>query len=143
VKKLIIKERKKYELEPEIIDDYIKRIRLHMETVKPYLDPNFVISMLSDAVSIPVYHISKTINNRFQKNFNEFINSYRVDEAKRKLSEPGQCQATILDIAYKVGFNSKSTFNNAFKKITNMTPTQYKKAHCGTENIPKKTEKEK
>lgn len=129
VKKMILKERKSYELEPEIIDDYVKRIRLHMETVKPYLDPNFMISMLSDAVSIPVYHISHTINNRFQKNFNEFINSYRIDEAKRKLSEPGQHRTPILDIAYEVGFNSKSTFNNAFKKNTNMTPTQYKKTH--------------
>lgn len=129
VKKMIIKERKRYELEPKIIDDYVKRIRLHMETVKPYLDPNFMISMLSDAVSIPVYHISQTINNRFQKNFNEFINSYRIDEAQRKLSDPGHSQTPILHIAYEVGFNSKSTFNNAFKKNTNMTPTQYRKTH--------------
>lgn len=138
VKKILIRERKRYELDPGIIDDYVKRIRRHMETVKPYLDPNFVISMLADAVAIPVYHISFTINNRFQQNFNEFINSYRIEEAKRKLTEPGHSRTPILNIAYEVGFNSKSAFNNAFKKYTSMTPTQYRKTHKKT---PKKTQR--
>ena len=62
------------------------------------------------------------------QNFFDFINGYRIKEAKRLLVDPKGELLTILAIAEEVGFNSKSSFNTAFKKITGMTPTEYKKS---------------
>jgi AraC-like DNA-binding protein len=60
------------------------------------------------------------------------INKDRIDEAKRNLFNPDKQHLTIIDIAYEVGFNSKSAFNTAFKKSTNMTPSQYKLTRLDT-----------
>ena len=60
-------------------------------------------------------------------NFFDFINQFRIDEARSILKNPEKKQFTVLEILYEVGFNSKSSFNTAFKKHTGLTPTQYRK----------------
>jgi len=62
----------------------------------------------------------------FSRNFCEFINGYRIEESKRQLFDPARQERSILDIAYEVGFNSKSTFNSAFKKHTGPKPSEFR-----------------
>ena len=69
-------------------------------------------------------YLSHVINASFNQNFRDFINSYRIEESKSRLV---QDDMNILNIAYEVGFNSKSAFNTAFKKFTGMTPKEYRK----------------
>ena len=101
---------------------------------KPYTDPDLQLQNLADYLGIPSYQLSQIINTELQQNFYELINSLRIAEAKHRLVDPNKQHITILAIAYDVGFNSKSTFNTAFKKYTKMTPSQFKKAPMAAAN---------
>jgi AraC-like DNA-binding protein len=70
--------------------------------------------------------LSMIINRHFGANFYTFINSYRIDEAKRMLKDPAKIDITITEIYLAVGFNSKSVFYTFFKKLEGMTPTKYR-----------------
>ena len=72
--------------------------------------------------------VSNLLNTGFHKNYNDFINEYRIEKAKEILSDASKNKVTVLEILYEVGFNSKSSFNTAFKKHTNQTPTEFRKA---------------
>ncbi|WP_299918209.1 AraC family transcriptional regulator [uncultured Roseobacter sp.] len=90
-----------------------------------YRDPNLTLSALSAHVGVSLNHVSQTLNQNLGQSFFEFVNSWRVKEAI-PLVEAGE--TTVLAIAYEVGFNSRSSFYSAFKRVTDMTPTAYKKA---------------
>jgi len=100
----------------------------YLEQEKPYTDPDLQLQNLADYLGIPSYQLSQIINTELQQNFYELINSLRIAEAKHRLIDPAKQHITILAIAYDIGFNSKSTFNTAFKKYTKMTPSQFKKS---------------
>ncbi len=122
----------KYEktlLPEEIKEDYKKKLMDYMESKKPYLDPSLNLKELAEQVSIPPHHLSQILNTHLDQNFFDFINSYRIKESQRLLLEQTSGKKTILEVLYQVGFNSKSVFNNAFKKYTGMTPTQFKKVN--------------
>lgn len=104
----------------------LKNIQVHMGKNKPYLNSIFTIRDLSSQMSIPYWTISQIINDRLKQNFFEFINSYRIKEAQRLIINGGE-DKSIIQIAYACGFNSKSAFNSAFKKITGETPSQYRR----------------
>ena len=72
------------------------------------------------------HHLTQLLNERLEKNFYSFINEYRIEEAIDRLNDPS-LQVNILSLAFDCGFNSKSSFNNYFKKITGTTPTAYRK----------------
>jgi AraC-like DNA-binding protein len=129
VKQILIKERKKYEkarLPSEYADKYLEKLLQFMKDDKPYLDSEISLQGLSKRLAIPEHHLSQVINERLNRNFYNFINHYRLEEAKRILTDPGN-RLTIIEIAFQVGFNSKSAFNRAFKQHTNMTPSDFKK----------------
>lgn len=107
-------------------DEYLARLNLFMETQKPYLDENITIKDLAENIGIPPHHLSIVINNRLNKNFYTFINEYRINEAVSILDDPDNSDASIIAIAFRSGFNSKSTFNSVFKKITGQTPSEYR-----------------
>jgi AraC-like DNA-binding protein len=71
--------------------------------------------------------LSKVINSTYGQNFNDYINRFRVDEAVKLMNDPAYKNFNILVVAYDAGFNSKSTFNRAFKKVTGVTPKDYLK----------------
>ena len=71
--------------------------------------------------------LSELINRAFNQNFFDFINSYRIEEAKKMLTYDSDERRTVLEVLYDSGFNSKSAFNNAFKRNTGITPTEYRK----------------
>ena len=72
-------------------------------------------------------HTHRPINEQLGKNFYDFINAYRVEAFKAKLQDPKFAAYSILGVALESGFKSKSSFNAIFKKVTGMTPSQYKK----------------
>jgi AraC-like DNA-binding protein len=102
-----------------------------MEREQPFTDGELTIQKLAEMLSIPAPHLSQTINERLGKSFPDFINSYRVDQAKKKLLDPSLKHLSILGIAEEVGFNSKSSFNSVFKKHTGMTPSEFRNAVGG------------
>ncbi len=108
------------ELNPlkEIVSEY-------MEEEKVFLNPDLTLAELSKELSIPTNQLSKVINAGFGKNFNDFVNGYRVEEVKNALSDPSFSHFSILGIAFECGFNSKATFNRVFKKVTGHSPTEY------------------
>lgn len=127
IKQVILTEQKKYELEPELAVEYMNKLLRLMEAEKPHLNPNLTIAVLARKTGLPYYQLSMIINNQLNKNFFDFVNQYRIEEARRLLSEPSKITGTILQIAYDTGFNSKSSFNKAFKKYTGMTPTEFRR----------------
>jgi AraC-like DNA-binding protein len=106
---------------------YLRRITDFMAREKPYLDPELTLNALAEKLRMPANHCSFLINRHLKMNFFHFVNHYRIDEFKRRLSGADQPR-TILETALDVGFNSKSTFNAAFKQSEGVTPSQYLKA---------------
>ena len=109
-------------------DRYHQKLTNLMENRKLYLNPDLSMHDLSEELSISVKHLSCLINQSFHVNFYDFINQYRIEDSKKLLRESLQSKTTILEIAYQTGFNSKSTFNSAFKKMTGMTPSEFRKS---------------
>ena len=115
------------ELPDAIRDKYRRRLIHYMEMQRPYLDPSLSLNSLANELSMSPKHLSQTINHSFQKNFYHYINGYRIHDCIKLMSDDAWTDSNILEVAYEVGFNSKNTFNSAFKKITGMTPTEFKK----------------
>jgi len=99
-----------------------------METKKPFTTPNLNLNELSALLNITPHNLSEVINTRLNQTFYDFISYYRIEEVKRLMLEDKADAYSILSIAYDAGFNSKSTFNNIFKKLTGMTPSEYRKS---------------
>ena len=130
VRQIILRERRKYEkarIPAEDADRYFKKLIRFMKTEKPYLDPDISLPKLARELMIPDHYLSQIINSRLKQNFFDFINSYRIKEAQGKISDPNSFRMSFLQIAFDVGFNSKSAFNRAFKKHTSLTPSEFKK----------------
>lgn len=109
----------------------IKRLTKSMENEKPYLNENLTLKELANKLETTPNNLSQIINEKFNKNFYEFINGYRINEVKSLLSDPKYSHYSILGIAFECGFNSKSTFNSVFKQFTGKTPTDFKKSISG------------
>jgi AraC-like DNA-binding protein len=114
-------------LSPEQSFRIAEKLKEFMEKEKPYLEPEITLQELATKVDIQPRYVSQVINERFNKNFFEFINDYRVEEAKTQLAKESGIEKTVLEILYECGFNSKSVFNTFFKKSTGLTPSQYRK----------------
>lgn len=97
-----------------------------MGTEKYFSDSNISLPKLAKKMDISSHHLSQVINEKFNQNFFNFINMYRIEEAKKLLAESGTNKLNITQIAYGVGFNSTSAFNSAFKKLTGSNPQKYK-----------------
>lgn len=127
----------KYPRDPESIcavkdneeDKRITRIKEFMVAEQPYLDPEFTIKTMADQMDMEVRELSLLLNNSFQQNFYDFLNLYRIEKAKEILKDPKNKRLTILEILYSVGFNSKSSFNTSFRKLSGLTPTQYRQRY--------------
>jgi AraC-like DNA-binding protein len=113
----------------QINPEYIDRIRSVMETGKLFLNPRLTLDEFSEHAQLPPRMVSAVINRCLNQNFQEFVNRYRVEEAKQILSEPGHSLLPILDVAIMAGFNSKTTFNRFFNKFSGFTPSQYREKH--------------
>ncbi|MFA6128958.1 MAG: AraC family transcriptional regulator [Bacteroidales bacterium] len=105
---------------------YAQKIRALMEQDKLFLDPEISLKELSEKSGISPRYLSQVINSKFNQNFFDFINQYRIEEAKRLMAGTVRKELTILEVMYNVGFNSKSSFQTAFRKYTGTTPTEFR-----------------
>jgi AraC-like DNA-binding protein len=104
----------------------MESLKVFMQTNEPHLNSSLTIQDLADKLKMPVKDLSTLINLYMDKHFFDFINEYRIEKAKEILRDPLQKDLTILEILYKVGFNSKSSFSTSFKKHTGTTPTEFR-----------------
>ena len=103
-----------------------EKIKEHIIINKLYLDPLLSMDVIADELRMSKSYISKLINSYSDYNFSDFVNSLRVEQAKKFLSNDEFSNYTIVSIGLECGFNSKSTFYSAFKKFTSETPTSYR-----------------
>jgi AraC-like DNA-binding protein len=120
--------RKKASLSTAMAADYIRRLSQFMDTQKPYYDAELTLYSLAEKTRIPPRSLSEVINSVLGQNFYEYINSYRIRESQRLLGDLKSRKKTVLEVLYEVGFNSKSSFNSAFKKHTGMTPLEFRRS---------------
>lgn len=119
---------KKYEKSGLTEDDakeIMSKLNLYMQTEKPYLNSHLSSQELSDALAIPVHTISEVTNGLMGQNFFDYVNNYRIEEFKRLAGQTDKKNIKIIHLAYEAGFSSKASFNTAFKKFTNTTPSQF------------------
>jgi AraC-like DNA-binding protein len=98
----------------------------YMAESKPFLDPDLSLQKLSDGLDVSRHQLSSAINTHQRMNFYEFINSYRVEEAKGLMRDPEHQMRKNYDIAFLSGFNSRATFYRIFKQFTGQTPAEFR-----------------
>ncbi len=108
---------------------YLEKLLKYMSAEKPYLTSTLTLKELSERLEMNPRILSKIINEKKNQNFFDFINRYRIEDAKIILSNPAKRKMTILEVLYGVGFNSKSVFNTTFKKYAGITPTEYRRKY--------------
>ena len=121
-------ERRKYlksGLTPEMAEDLHSRLKRLMETEKIYTESELSLSELANRLNTLPNYLSQVINDKEGKNFYDYINMLRIDEFKRLVSRPENKKYTLLSLSYDCGFNSKSSFNKNFKKVTGQSPSEY------------------
>ena len=96
-----------------------------------YRQENITIGSLALRLGVPEYRLRRLINQRLgYRNFNVFLNNHRIEEAKAALADPSQAEVPIITIAMDAGFQSLGPFNRAFKALTGVTPTEYRRLNA-------------
>ncbi|MCB0629344.1 MAG: helix-turn-helix domain-containing protein [Saprospiraceae bacterium] len=122
--------RKKYQKSPlklEEMEAYQQQLETYLREEQPYLESDLNLRQLAHMIDLHPNYLSQLLNERIGQNFNEYINSYRLETFKQKVIDPANRNLTLLALAYDSGFNSKTVFNTFFKKTMGMTPRQYYK----------------
>lgn len=108
-------------------EEILSAITQQMEHHHYYTHPLASLNHLATTIKTPAHHVSQVINEKMQKSFFEMLAHYRIEAATKMLEGENNSRFTIEEIAENVGYNSKSSFNTAFKKLTGLTPSQYRK----------------
>jgi AraC-like DNA-binding protein len=109
------------------IENYKKKLVTLMEEEKVFLDCDMTLPKLAAMVDCSINHLSQVVNSGLNMSFFDFLNSYRINEAKSILIRQDSLSQSILDVSFAVGFNSNSAFYAAFKKATGQTPAQFRR----------------
>jgi adenylate cyclase len=120
--------KKKELLDEAMASTYSARLLKHIDEHKPYLNPDLTLRLLAEQVNIHPNQLSWLLNESLGKNFNEFVNHYRVEAFKKIAKDPTKAHITLIGLAFECGFNSKTVFNTYFKKETGMTPKEFLKS---------------
>ena len=115
-------------LSPKKADEIRRALLQLMETKQPFVDPEINLQQLADMLSVTPHNLSEIINTQLHKNFFDFVNHYRIEKIKQDILDPNKSNFTLLALALDAGFNSKTAFNTVFKKLTGLTPTEFKKS---------------
>jgi AraC-like DNA-binding protein len=116
-------------LEPTKAAAIEKALLALMDDDGPQGDSDLTLQDLADRLAVSPHNLSEVINGRLGTSFHDFVNGYRVEEAKRRLRDPKLAHQTVLAVALESGFRSKSTFNKIFRRFTGVTPSQYRTDH--------------
>lgn len=130
IEKEEIKEKPKYQnstLTEAAAQSLLSQLTECMETEKPYMDSDIRLAKLAAQINSTPHHLSQVINEQLGKSFSDFINEYRIKAAQEMLLDPQNKSVYIINIAYTVGFNNKTSFNKAFKQMTGMSPSAFRK----------------
>ena len=115
--------------QPSKFNEKVQGLNNYMAENEPFLDPSLTIYDLSKQIGMSTRDLSLLINHHLNKHFFDFVNGFRIRKAMEILQDSVKKDLTVLEILYDVGFNSKSSFNTAFKKYTHLTPTEYRRKH--------------
>lgn len=116
-------------LTEEQIDSIKNELLQYFEEEEPFLNPQLSLKIVAEVFELNTNKMSYLINKAFELNFNDFVNSYRLNHFKSIALDPKNAHLTILGLAYDSGFNSKSVFNTYFKKTEGITPRAWLKAN--------------
>ncbi|UTW61969.1 AraC family transcriptional regulator [bacterium SCSIO 12741] len=114
-------------IQPGTKDLLMEKLNVLFEKEKIFTDPDIKLSSLAERLNTQPHVLSRLINTQLKQSFSELLNQYRIEEFKKKALDPEFSHYSIIGIAYEVGYNSKSSFNTAFKKQTGLTPSQFLK----------------
>ncbi|MEP1095943.1 MAG: helix-turn-helix domain-containing protein [Cyclobacteriaceae bacterium] len=121
--------RTKYEtssLRSERVGEIRALIETAMKEKRPYLNPELSMIGLAEQISVSSHHLSRVINQEFKSSFTDYINSFRIEEARKRLTDPAYDHLKLSALAFECGFNSVPTFNTLFKKVYKMTPSEFR-----------------
>lgn len=124
----MVKVGKKYEkssLTQEKASQYLQALDNYMRSAKPYLEEELKLGLVAATLNIPEHHLSQVLNEQLSQTFYDYIMQFRVEEAQQLMMTKGD--KSILEIAYAVGFNNKTSFNKHFKRVSGLTPTEFLK----------------
>ncbi len=113
-------------LNDESAEEIKRKLLVLMLSDKPFLSHDLTLQKLADRLKTSSHNLSEVINTKIHQSYYDFINQYRVEEFKNRLTDPENERYNLLSIAFDSGFQSKGTFNSIFKKFTGMTPSEYK-----------------
>ncbi len=99
-----------------------------MVSSRPFLNPTLSLKGLAELIDMKERDVSQIINEKMQMSFHDYINQLRIHHAKTLMQNSQDPKMTILEILYESGFNSKSSFNAAFKKHSGQTPTEFRRS---------------
>ncbi|MCG6190021.1 helix-turn-helix domain-containing protein [Maribellus maritimus] len=122
-----IKGRSVFVLSDEQLDNFRIRLENAIGEEKVFIENELSLAELSKKINVQPYQLSELISRLYGESFFDFINRYRIEEIKSRLDDPASDSYSLLGIAMDCGFNSKSSFNTAFKKFTGQTPSEYRK----------------
>jgi AraC-like DNA-binding protein len=114
----------------EEVDRIVNMLQTIIQIEKVYLDPEITIDRIAELIPCSRHHLSQVLNEQMKQSFYDYINTYRVKEAQLLLLDHQRAEHKIASIAYDAGFNSISAFNDVFRKLTGLTPSQYRKQAC-------------
>jgi AraC-like DNA-binding protein len=121
-------------LTPSNCDNIAARLSAYMKSEKPYVDPSISLDTLSQKLNVSSKNLSQAMHSSLHQSFYDYINTYRIEEIKKRMNDSKYQNLTLLALAYDTGFNSKSVFNAAFKKHAGMTPKEYKRRNSYPSN---------
>ena len=125
----------KSRLKEEEVSRIVTALHSLMVSQRLYTDPELNIEKLSALINTRRHILSQVLNETLRISFYDYVNSYRVEEVKQLLQDPSRADHKIASITYDAGFNSLSTFNDVFRKLTGQTPTQFKKFSLVSRNV--------
>jgi len=125
-------------IDDSTVKSVFPRIEMIMKQEKLFLEPELTLGGLSEQIKLSEKTVSQIIRQQTGLHFCDFVNSYRIEYAKKKLVETTDKKQTVLEVLYDSGYNSKSVFNFQFRKFTGKSPSQYRADYFSDQNREKK-----